>query len=469
MAADGRDNTSTQRAESGHAATSMRPMRGDEERPSAGRAWYGLAVLTLVLLIATVDRSIPSLLIGPLRQDLGINDTQVSLLINLAFVAAYAVLGLPISRLADTRSRRAIIGVGIAFWSVMTALCGLAGTYWQFFLARVGVGAGESALAPATFSILTDSFPRERLPRAMAILSMGFTAGTALATLVGGAVIQAIGGSSSFQLPVIGTVHLWQMVFFVVGLPGLVVAVLMRTVHEPKRRGFLRHADALRARAVPVREVARFFHAERATYLPMFAATAIKTMLAFGTGFWLNQFFVRTYGWTVPQAAYAQGLVALAASLPGLLAGSWLAERYSRRGFDDANVRVLLIASILVVPTSVLSPLMPNAALALALSGLNTFFASLGIGPANAALQIVTPNEMRGQIRAAFQFVFNVVGYASGGTLVAVFTDYVFRDDAALRYSLAMAAAIVGPLAVVITWWGLKPYALSFARAREWA
>jgi MFS family permease len=418
--------------------------------------------------MATVDRSIPALLIGPLRQDLGINDTQVSLLINLAFVAAYALLGLPISRLADVRSRRAIIGVGIAFWSVMTALCGLTNSYWQFFLARVGVGAGESALAPATFSILTDSFPRERLPRAMAVLSMGFTAGTALATLVGGAVIQAIGGSSNFQLPIIGTVHLWQMVFFVVGLPGLAVAVLMRTVHEPQRHGLLRQADAMRIRAVPVREVARFFNAERATYVPMFAATAIKTMLAFGMGFWMNQFFVRTYGWTVPRAAYAQGLVALVSSLPGLLAGSWLAEHYARRGFDDANVRVLLIASILVVPTSVLFPLMPNAELALALSGLNTFFGSLGVGPANAALQIVTPNEMRGQIRAAFQFVFNVVGYASGGTVVAIFTDYVFRDDAAIRYSLATAAAIVGPIAIAVTWWGLKPYARSYARAREW-
>jgi MFS family permease len=259
------------------------------------------------------------------------------------------------------------------------------------------------------------------------------------------------------------------MVFFVVGLPGLAVALLMRTVHEPKRHGFLKPTDAARARAVPVREVARYFRAESATYVPMFVATAIKTMLAFGMGFWMNQFFVRTYGWTVPRAAYAQGLVALVASVPGLLAGSWLAEHYARRGFNDANVRVLLIASILVVPTSVLFPLMPNAELALALSGLNTFFGSLGVGPANAALQIVTPNEMRGQIRAAFQFVFNVVGYASGGTLVAIFTDYVFRDDAALRYSLATAAAIVGPLAIIITWWGLKPYALSYARAKEWA
>jgi MFS family permease len=444
----------------------------DTGLPSPGRAWYGLGMLTLVLLIATVDRSVPSLLIGPLKNDLKINDTQVTLLVNLAFVAAYAFLGLPISRLADVRSRRLIIGVGIAFWSIMTALCGMAGTFWQFFLARVGVGAGESTLAPATYSILTDSFAREKLPRAMAILSMGFTAGVALATVVGGAVVQALGGSTEFELPLIGTVRMWQMVFLVVGLPGLAAAGLMATVLEPRRRGFMsRHGGAhgSRRRAVPIGAIAAFFHSERATYVPMFVAMGIKTMLLFGTGFWMNQFFVRTYHWTVPDAAYAQGLVTLVMSIPGLLAGGWLAEHYTKRGYDDANMRVLLIASILVVPTSVLFPLMPSATLALVLCGLNTFFGSLGIGPANAALQIVTPNEMRGQIRAAYQFVFNVVGYAAGGTIVAIFTDYVFRDDAALRYSLATAAAIVGPLAVGITWWGLQPYARSYARAREWS
>jgi MFS family permease len=443
-----------------------------EALPSPGRAWYSLGVLTLVLLVATVDRSIPALLTEPLKRDLHINDTQVSLLVNLAFVAAYALLGLPISRLADVRSRRLIIGVGIAFWSAMTALCGMAGTYWQFFLARVAVGGGESALAPATYSILTDSFAPEKLPRATAILSMGFTAGVALASLVGGAVIQAIGGLTHFELPVIGTVRMWQMVFFAVGLPGLVVALLMATVVEPRRRGFMLRAGAApgaRARALPVKDVARFFVAEGATYFPMFAAMGIKTMLVFGTGFWLPQFFVRTYGWTIPQIAYAQGLVGLATSFAGLIVGGWLAERYARRGYDDANIRVLLIASILVLPTSVLFPLMPNAHLALALFGLNTFFASIGIGPANAALQIVTPNEMRGQIRAAYQFVFNVIGYASGGTLVAVFTNYVFRDDAALRYSLTTAAAIVSPIAILLTWWGLKPYARSYARARAWS
>ena len=445
--------------------------RADEPWPNPRRAWYGLSILTLVLLIATIDRSILSLLIEPIKRDLHISDTRVSFLIGGAFVLFYAVLGLPISRLADVHSRRLIIGLGIAFWSVMTSLCGVAQSYWQLFFARAGVGAGESALAPATFSIMTDSFSREKLPRAMAIISMGFTGGVAIASLAGGAVVQLVGGMHEFTLPVLGTVRPWQMVFFIVGLPGLVIAAMMATVEEPRRRGFISGSAAAgrgAAHALPVMDVIRFFVAERATFVPMFVAMGIKTLLGFGSSQWLPSFFVRTYHWTIPQIAYAQGIIILVTSVAGLLLGGWLAGYYVRRGYDDANIRVLLIATILVLPTSVLFPLMPTPALALVLFGANYFVAAIGIAPANAALQIVTPNEMRGQIRATYQFVFNVVGYFLGPLFVALFTDYVFRSDSAIRYSLTASAVILGPIAIVVTWYGLKPYARSVARASGW-
>jgi MFS family permease len=123
----------------------------DQGWPSRRRAWYALAVLTVALLVATIDRSVLQLLVEPIKADLNISDTQMSFIIGFAFVFFYAFLGLPIARLADRSSRRLIIGVGIAFWSVMTALCGVAQNYWQLFWARVGVGAGESSFAPATF------------------------------------------------------------------------------------------------------------------------------------------------------------------------------------------------------------------------------------------------------------------------------------------------------------------------------
>jgi MFS family permease len=440
--------------------------------PHPRRAWYALGVLTVGLLIATIDRTVIQLLIGPIKRDLGLSDLQVSYLIGPAFVIVYAFLGLPIARLADRHSRRLIIGIGIAFWSLMTALCGIAGTYRQLFWARAGVGAGESSFAPATFSILTDSFPPRQLPRALAINAMGFTCGTALATIVGGAVIEAFSDIGPVVLPVAGQIRPWQLVFVAVSLPGFVLALVMATVHEPRRHGLITGSASLvdgKPRAVPIPEILRFVGEEWKTFAPIFIAMGIKTMLTFGTTGWMFEFFSRTYGWATPQTAYRIGVISLILSPLGLLAGSWLAERLARRGHDDANIRVLQIATVAVVPTSILYPLMPDPYWALTLAGLNLFIASLGIAPANAALQIVTPNEMRGQVRAAYQFVFNVVGYASGPVFVALFTDLVFGSDASLRYSLAASAAIMGPLAAFVTWYGMKPYARSVVRSRAWA
>src|SRR5262245_35059745 len=229
--------------------------------PPPRRAWYALGVLTAGLLIATLDRSVIQLLVDPIKQDLGLTDLQVSYLIGPAFVIVYAFLGLPISRLADRHSRRLIIGVGMAFWSLMTALCGIAGTYRQLFWARAGVGAGESSFAPATFSILTDSFPPRKLPTALAINAMGFTCGSALATIVGGAVIEAFSEAGPVVLPLVGQVRPWQLVFIAVSIPGFFLALVMATVHEPRRRGLIAGSGSLvdgKPKAVPIPEVLRF-------------------------------------------------------------------------------------------------------------------------------------------------------------------------------------------------------------------
>lgn len=443
----------------------------DDSWPSPARAWYALAVLTVALMFATIDRSILSLLVEPIKGDLGISDTGMSLLIGFAFVFFYAFLGLPIARLADIHSRRLIIGIGIAFWSLMTALCGLAQNFWQLFWARVGVGAGESSFAPATYSIFTDSFRPDDLPKALAVNSIGFVYGHALALIVGGAVIQMVSGMTDLAVPGIGVIKPWQLVFFAVGLPGLIVAAFMATVHEPKRRGLIGNTGVSPAKpaALPIREIYQYLREERRTYGPIFAAMGIKVLLSFGMSLWLPTFFIRTYGWSASEIGYAQGLIMLLVAPLGLGLGGWLAGWYARLGYDDANIRVVLIATIGVLPLSVLFPLMPDPRYALALYGLNYFVAMVGVGPGNAALQIITPNQMRSQVRALYQFVFNIIGYALGPLFVALFTDYVFGAEASLRYSMSAAAIIVGPIAVLITWYGLGPYGLSVARSRQWS
>jgi MFS family permease len=436
--------------------------------PSRARAYYALLILTLALLVATIDRGVLSVLVEYIKRDLHVSDTQFSVLSGFAFVFFYAFLGLPIARLADRYSRRLIIGLGIAFWSLMTALGGIAQSYQQLFWARVAVGAGESSFAPATYSILTDSFPRDKLPMAMSVLSLGFVCGGGFALIAGGAALQAAAAAGPVVLPLVGALHSWQLVFFMVGIPGLIIALLMASVAEPRRRGLLPRADGARPEKVAVRLIGRFLADEWRTFLPIFAAMGIKTLLSFGAALWTPAFFVRTYGWTMSHSGYYLGLATLVVSPLGLMAGGWLAAHYARRGYDDANIRVLQMATIAVIPTSILYPLMPTPAASLALYALNFFFASVGIGPGNAALQVVTPNQMRGQIRALFQLVFNFVGYAIGPLFVALFTDHVFHADSAIRYSLTTAAAITGPIAALLTWWGMKPYARSVARAASW-
>ena len=434
--------------------------------PSPARSWYALVILTVGLMIATVDRGILTLLVAPIRQHLGISDTQFSVLHGWAFVSVYAILGLPIARLADRGSRRLIIGAGMFFWSVSTALCGFANSFAQFFWARAGVGAGESAYAPAVYSILQDSFPPEKLPRVFAIMAIGFAYGTSFGVILGATLLLVATGLAESGSALFSGLEPWQVVLILVALPGVVLAFVMATVQEPRRRGLLPGAAGT---TLPLGVVFDYFRGNTRTYGPMFTSMGIKAMLSFGSGVWMPEMFRRTHQWAPAETALWIGGLGLAVAPLGLLTGSWLAERLAKRGYDDANLRVLQIATLLVIPFSVSFPLASTPALALALWALNFFCAMIGVGPANAAVQMITPNQMRGQIRAAYQFVFNVVGFGAGPFIVALFTDYAYGYDGALRYSLATVAAIIGPVAVLLNWYGMKPYAACVVRSRTWS
>ena len=200
--------------------------------------WYVVLVCMLAYIFSFVDRQILALMIEPIKRDLGLSDTQFSLLHGLAFSLFYAFMGIPIALLADRYSRPRIIAIGVAFWSLATAVCGLSRNFAQMFLARIGVGVGEAALSPATYSMLSDMFPRDRLGRAVGVYSIGSFIGGGLAFLIGGYVINLLKRVDTVVLPLLGALRPWQVTFFVVGLPGLLVALLiLLTVRDPGRRG----------------------------------------------------------------------------------------------------------------------------------------------------------------------------------------------------------------------------------------
>jgi MFS family permease len=445
-----------------HHSPDATPNQGTEKPwPTRGRAWYAVFVFALVLCVNFLDRGILPLLVTPIKRDLGLTDTQISLLMGFAFVMFYVILGLPIARLIDRSSRRRIIGIGVALWSGATALCGLAHTFVQLFLARVGVGVGEACVGPATYSMLADLFPREQLPRAVSVLNFGFVAGIGLSAILGGTVIGIMEHLPPITLPIVGLLRPWQMTFLAVGIPGLLVALLMATVVEPVRRDLAAtNSDSALAagKSIPIREVVHYLWTNRSVYGPMYLALALQSIPSQGAISWGPSFFIRVHHWSPREVGLAFGAVTLLVAPFGLMAGGLLAERLAKRGYHDANLRVQLLAICLWIPGAVLMPMMPTPMLALVAFGVSLFFAMMAPGPQNAALQSVTPNRMRGQATALFLFVFNIVGFGCGPTVIALITDYVFRDEARVGSALALATIVLGPLSAWVLVRGLKPY-----------
>jgi MFS family permease len=432
-----------------------------EPWPSPTRAWYAVFVFALALMINMLDRGIVPLLVRPLKRDLGLSDTDIGWLMGPAFVIFYVLLGLPIARLADSKSRRAILGVGVTVWSFMTSLCGLAKGYWQLFFCRVGVGSGEACSGPATFSMLADLFPKEKLPRAIAVLNFGFYAGNGLALIISGTIANAFADAAPVTLPLIGvTMRGWQITFIIIGLPGLIVAALLATVREPKRR--------ISARLIPIRDVFAFLNKNRTSFAPIFIGMGIQVVMTYGALNWGPAFYQRTFGWTPKVYGVVMGLITIALMPVGTLFGSILAERFARAGRDDANLRVVLLGKLAALPFGILFPFMPNAYLAVVVSTIGLFFLSWTAAPLNAALQFITPHQMRGQITALFLFVFNVIGFGLGPILVALFTDYVFKAESQVGLSIATTGLILGPLGTFVIWLGMKPYGRSIAAAKDW-
>lgn len=411
--------------------------------------------------VSFIDRTILSLLIPPIQADLGISDTQISLLAGFAFAIFYTIMGIPLGRVADRYNRRNLIAIGITVWCLMTAACGLARNYWQLFAARVGVGVGEAALSPAAYSMISDLFPRDQLGRAIAIYSIGLPVGSGLALLIGGVAVGLVADLPPVTLPLVGTLSSWQITFMLVGLPGLLVALLVMLLREPARRG--RSSDVAGAASgaaavAPPPGLLAFLRANRRVLAHHFGGLSLLVIIVYGSTAWIPTFFIRTHGWTAADIGYAYGVIFMTCGAGGLLLGGQLADRWWSAGRFDAHLRVVLLSVATMAPCFALMPLVPSAELAVGLLALATFTSSLHGGVAGAALQLITPNELRGQMTAVYFFIANLIGLGLGPTAVALVTDFAFGDPLALGYSLAVLAGVAGPLSAIVLATGLRHY-----------
>lgn len=441
--------------------------RTEAPYPGRGYAWYVVGVLTAAYVLSFIDRQILNLLVPAIKADLALSDTQISLLQGIAFALFYTIMGIPIGRLADRSSRRMIIAVGVFTWGLMTAMCGLTRQFATLFAARMGVGVGEATLSPAAYSLIADYFPPDNVNRAISIYTGGSALGAGLAYIIGGSVIDLVSELGTLTLPLVGTLKPWQAAFVLVGIPGPILAVIMLSVREPVRRGVLPNPVTGRVQSVPIKEALAFLVRHRETYGAHFAGFSVIIMLAYALLAWTPTFFIRTYGWTPGEIGVAYGSIILVFFTAGIVGGGFMADVLRRKGNPDANIRIVMIGSLAFVPFGVLAPLMPEAWLALLLVAPTSFFIGLphGLGP--AALQPITPNQLRAQVSALYLFTINLVGMGLGPLSVALVTDYVFGDPSYIHYSLASVSALVAPISALLLWRALKPYKRTFAEAEQ--
>jgi MFS family permease len=414
-------------------------------------------VLTIASMNSYVDRIILSLMITPIKQTFDISDTQVGLLQGVAFGLFYTLAALPMGRLVDYADRRWIIAAGTTFFSACTVLCGMAQTYLQLFLARVGVGAGEASLNPAAYSMLADSYPQERLGRALGVFTMGAFVGIGLAFMLGGAIVQWALTTGPLSVPVLGTVQPWQVAFFIVGLPGFLIALWVATLREPLRRGVALDAKGA-LKPPPLKAVGERIWANKGLYLPMFAGFCMITLNGYAGTSWTPEFFKRTFDWSAGQVGFWYGLVGvLIASVAGAFVGGLVADQVGKT-HKDAPLRVAAIAMLLSWIPSSFATLMNDPWQALGVLAVAQFFTTFTFPLAAAAIQLSTPNQFRGQTSALYLFTINLCGLGLGPVVVGLMNDMIFPGADGVRYSLAWVNAVTAPLAAMFLWMALKPY-----------
>lgn len=416
-------------------------------------AWFVVTVLALANAVSFIDRLILSLLVQPIKAELGISDTAYSLLAGAAFAIFYCGMGLVIARWADRYSRKWIITTGVTLWCGMTALSGLARSYAQLFLFRVGVGVGEATLSPSAYSMLAGYFPPQRLSLAIGIFSAGVTGGTGIAFLLGGALIGWVFAQGAISLPIMGELAGWRLVMVLVGLLGLPVALLMLFVREPARASGFRPAEFA--------EVWQHFRKNLSAYGYVFAGYGTTSITAFAVMTWTPALYQRQYGASIPEAATTLGTVALVGGLLGAFLGGALSDRLESRGDRLAKLRVLAGCGLGLLLPGIVAPFMSSMVGHAAVIFWMFFFGSAATGPAGAYVQSITPDPMRAQFGAAYQLSLVLVGATLGPFAVGFTTDYIFGDEQKIGRSLALTSAVANPLAAWLLW-----RAFSRARAR---
>ena len=283
---------------------------------------------------------------------------------------------------------------------------------------------------------------------------IGVTLGSGFAYILGGAVVALVEDMDALEVPVLGQMHGWQLTFFIVGLPGLLVALWMRaTVREPARKGL----GAEPSGSIPLREVVAYIVERRTAYGYHIFGVSIYIMVVYALNLWGPSYFIRTFDYGRAEAGLTFGILMILAGTAGLLVAGFGADRWFARGRLDAYPRTILISMVCMIPCAGMLGIVTNDLLGIVFMSLAVFLSAVQGGIAGGTLQLMSPNRMRGQIMAVYLLVGNLIGLGLGPTVVAATTDYVFGYDAAVGKSIALCAVVICPIGAAILWRGLGP------------
>jgi len=424
------------------------------------RAWKAVATLSVFYVLAILDRVILSMMISPIKADLGINDFQVGLLIGLSFALTYVICGIPFGFLADRYPRRRVILAGLLIWSAATIGCGLVEGFLSLFLMRMLVGVGEAALSPAAIPLIADIFPPDKRSFPLSLYQAATHVGSALALIAGGLLIDTLSHANE-RVQLWGhAFYGWQMVFFVVGIPGCLLGLLAFGLPEPRN-----HASAPR-RSSPTR-IWPFISRHKRLFVFFLLAFAANITLNYAFAFWSAEYLYRKLGWAKSEIGLTLGLLLLLPPLISHVITGALVDRMTARRIDDAPLRLYFWMALVSLPFGILA--YATASPAVAICGLLALklFLIPTLSFATTSLQLFTPRELRGRVTGLFLSVVNFAGLAIGPALVGFLTHYVWKDDAALGAVLSTMMGTGISIVIICVFFSLRPMREAVAEAQK--
>lgn len=425
-----------------------KPPIDDRDRSVPG-AWWTVAVLFLLYIFANIDRTVITMLVQPIKKDLGIGDFAMGLLLGPAFGMFFAACGLLMGMAVDRFSRRWVLFLGITAWSAAASLCGMASNYAILFVGRAGVGVGEATLSPIAYSLVADLFPRRRLATALSIYSSAVVVGTAIALAGSGLAIELL----HTQALIWGVFKPWQFLFIVTGLPGFALALLAFTITDPRLRGAARIALSGDDQGD---SFLRFMLARPRLYGGIFIGVGFMVVNSYAMLGWIPTYLMRVLHEPPREAGLTFGLIVVIAGGVGQIMSGLIVDRWTARGHLDSPLRYLMISSSIMVVPAIASFFVPGKA-AFVLLVSSFFLLSMPMmGYSAAGVQMITPPRLRGRASATFLFTVTLMGVALGTPTVGLLTDYVFHDPLKLGWALALVLLVFTPLSIATMGWGRK-------------